>query len=292
MPGHVWAPLLAAARTRVAAVLVPQGGYAAGLACLSCGTWAECAECGGDLSRSAAHAVAVCKDCGTEAVAWHCPECREHRMRPVGLGADRLAEQLGRMASGVPVTQSSATVGVVADFKVDAGIVVATPGALPAVRGGYGYLTIVGARVSVNEGLGAESQALRRWFNAAALVAPRAEGGAVAVVGDLPVDVRQALAAWDGWEVAAADLSQRESLGLPPHRRALRLEGPSEAIEEATRAIEGLEAVVSRDSQGAWVVSSRGAMQGIVKKVRAVVVARSLRSASPLYVKVDATPSF
>lgn len=291
MPGHVWAPLLAAARTGLAAVLVPQGGYAAGLACLRCGAWAECAECGGDLSRSTANAVASCNDCGVEAVAWHCPECREHRMRPVGLGADRLAEQLGRMASGIPVTQSSATVGVVEDLAVEAGIVVATPGALPAVKGGYGYLAIVGARVSVNEGLGAEAQALRRWLNAAALVAARADGGAVAVVGELPVEVRQALVAWDGWEVAARDLAQRESLGLPPHRRALRLDGPADAIDEAVRSMEGVEASISRDSQGAWIVSSRGAMQGIVHAVRAVVIARSLRSASPLYVKVDATPS-
>ena len=291
MPAHVWAPLLAAAQKGVAAVMVPQGGYAAGLACLRCGTWADCAECGGDLSRETANGVASCNDCGVEAVAWHCPECREHRMRPVGLGADRLAEQLARMAAGVQVTQSSATVGVVADLAVDSGIVIATPGALPAVEGGYGYLAIVGARVSVNEGLGAEAQALRRWLNAAALVSARAVGGAVVVVGELPVDVRQALVSWDGWGVAFRDLEQRESLGLPPHRRALRLDGAIDAVDEAARAIEGAQPSISRDSQGAWVVSSRGAMQGIVGAVRAVVVARSLRSASPLYVKVDATPS-
>lgn len=291
MPGHVWAPLLAASQRGIAAVLVPQGGYAAGLACARCGTWAECAECGGDLSRSSANAVASCNDCGLDAVAWHCPECREHRMRPVGLGADRLTEQLARMAAGVVVTQSSATVGVVGDLAVDAGIVVATPGALPAVMGGYGYLAIVGARVSVNEGLGAEAQALRRWLNAAALVSARADGGAVAIVGELPADVRQGLVAWDGWDVASKDLAQRESLGLPPHRRALRLDGTPDAIDEAARAIEGADSSISRDSQGAWIVSSRGAMQALVGAVRAVVVARSLRSASPLYVKVDATPS-
>ena len=91
--------------------------------------------------------------------------------------------------------------------------------------------------------------------------------------------------------MAARDLAQRESLGLPPHRRALRLEGPTEAIDEAVRSMDSAEASVSRDSQGAWIVSSRGAMQGIVGAVRAVVIARSLRSASPLYVNVDATPS-
>ena len=291
MPEHVWAPLITAARAGVAAVVVPQGGYAAGLACIRCGTWAECAECGGDLSRATASSVAACNDCGTEAVAWHCPECREPRMRPVGLGADRLTEQLGRMAAGNAVTQSSATVGVVEDLVVDSGIVVATPGALPAVAGGYGYLAIVGARVSVNEGLGAEAQALRRWLNAAALVASRADGGGVAVVGEVPAEVRQALVAWDGWDVAFGDFTQREGMGLPPHRRALRLDGQPDAIDEAVRATDAEEASVSRDSQGAWIMSSRGAMQGIVGALRTVVVARSLRSATPLYVKVDATPS-
>jgi primosomal protein N' (replication factor Y) len=110
-------------------------------------------------------------------------------------------------------------------------------------------------------------------------------------VGELPVEVRQALVAWDGWDVASMDLAQRESLGLPPHRRALRLDGPSDAIDEAVLAVDSAEPSVSRDAQGAWIVSSRGAMPGIVEAVRAVVVSRSLRSATPLYVKVDATPS-
>lgn len=290
MPSHIWQPLIAAARDGVAAVIVPQGGYAAGLACFRCKTLAACAECGGDLGRTAAAAVAACRDCGTEAPAWHCPECREPRMRPVGLGVDRLVEQISRMAAGVTVTQSSATVGVVADFTVDTGIVVSTPGALPAVKAGYGYVAIVGARVSLSEGLGAEVQALRRWLNAAALVASRAHRGTVAVVGHLPAEVRQALVGWDGWDVAFRDFTQRESLGLPPHRRALRLDGPKDAIDEAAQVIDVSDGVVSRDAHGAWVMSSRGSMPSIVEAVRAVVVARSARSATPLYVKVDATP--
>lgn len=289
MPGHVWAPLSAASRAGVAAVVVPQGGYAAGLACARCGTLAECAECGGDLSRSASAAVPECRDCGSPAPDWHCPECREHRTRPVGLGADRLTEQLSRMAPGVKVTQSSATVGVLPDLVVDAGIVVATPGALPAVAGGYRYVAIVGARVSVGDGLGAEARALRRWLNAAALVTPRSQGGAVAVVGDVPAEVRQALVAWDGWSVAAADLVQREALGLPPSRRAIRLDGQSDALDEAAAAVDDTVVSVSRDADGAWILASRGAMQGVVDAVRGVVIARSQRGATPLYVKVDAT---
>ena len=290
MPAQVWSKLAAASHAGVAAVVVPQAGYAAGLACERCGTWAECAECGGDLGRASAGAIATCRDCGIEAHAWHCPECREHRLRPVGLGVERLTEQLARMAAGALVSQSSAASGVLPDLSVESGIVVATPGALPAVRGGYGHVAIVGARVSVNDGLGAEALSLRRWLNAAALAAARADGGGVSIVGDLPPDVRQALVSWDGLDVGQRDLAQRVTIGLPPHRRALRLEGSSEAIAEATLAIRGVDATVSNDRDGAWVVASRGAMAAVTSAVRAVVVARSARSASPLYVKVDATP--
>jgi len=203
---------------------------------------------------------------------------------------ERLTEQLARMAAGALVSQSSAASGVLPDLSVESGIVVATPGALPAVRGGYGHVAIVGARVSVNDGLGAEALSLRRWLNAAALAAARADGGGVSIVGDLPPDVRQALVSWDGLDVGQRDLAQRVTIGLPPHRRALRLEGSSEAIAEATLAIRGVDATVSNDRDGAWVVASRGAMAAVTSAVRAVVVARSARSASPLYVKVDATP--
>lgn len=290
MPAGVWAPLLAAARDGVAAILVPQSGYATGLACARCGTWAECAECGGDLSRSAASAVATCSSCGVEAPAWHCPECREPRMRPVGLGVDRLAEQVSRMAGDLTVTQSSATAGVVADLTVSEGIVVATPGALPAVAGGYGHIAIVGARVSVTEGLGAEVYASRRWLNAASLCAPRSQGGAVSVAGELPPEVRRALVAWDGWALGESDFAQRGPLGLPPHRRALRLDGTREAIADATTALHPLGIDIAGTGESAWVLASRGAMQAVTDAARSVAVRRSAASESPLYVRVDATP--
>lgn len=290
LPDREWPLLLAAAATGVAAVVVPQAGYASGLACVRCGTPAECPECSGDLSRSAATAVAKCSDCGVEAPDWHCPECREHRTRPVGLGVDRLAAQVTRMAPGVNVVQSSSTVGVIPDLTVDHGIVVATPGALPAVVHGYGHVTVVGARVSITDGLGSEAQSLRRWLNAAALVAPRQDGGRMSVVGELPEEIRQALVSWDGASVAARDLAQRVTLGLPPHRRALRIDGPPDAIDEAAHAVGGMTADLLRDADGAFVLASRGTMPAVTSALRGVVVSRSARSGTPLYVRVDATP--
>ncbi len=290
MPPSVWKPLIEAARDDVAAVLVPQAGYAQGLACARCDQWAECPECGGDLGASGPHAPAQCRDCGKEAAAWHCPQCRAYRLRPVGLGVSRLAAQLRRMAGGVPVIESSGTAGTIADHVPTEGIVVATPGALPAVVDGYRHCAIVGARVSVGEGLGSEVQAVRRWLNAAALVRGRANGGHVHIVGDLPERVRAALVAWDGWDLAAHDLEQRVELGLPPHRRALRLEGTSDAIDEAIAACADVPVDVSRDSDGAWLVAARGVMPRVVTRIRSIVIERSQGSLPPLFMRVDALP--
>ena len=291
MPGVVWGQVMQAAHRGVAAVVVPQSGYATGHACARCGTWAECQECGGDLARTAATAVPTCTDCGTAAPSWHCPECREHMTRPVGLGVDRLAGQVARMAPGTRVIQSSATAGVVPDLAISEGIVVATPGALPAVQGGYGHIAIVGARVSVTEGLGAEVNALRRWFNAAALGAGRDAGRAVSVVGEVPPELRRALISWDGWSVGESDFAQRAPLGLPPHRRALRLEGTRDAIATATAALQALGADTVDLADAAWVFAGRGAMQDVTDAARAMAVQRSASSEPPLYVRVDATPS-
>ena len=290
MPSSVWKPLLEAAREDIAAVLVPQAGYAQGLACARCDVWAECPDCGGDLSAKGPTAIPQCSDCGKEATAWHCPSCRGYRLRPVGLGVSRLAAQLRRMAGDVPVIESSAAVGTVADHVRSTGLVVATPGALPAVVDGYRHCAIVGARVSVAEGLGSEVQAVRRWLNAAALVRARSDGGHVQIIGDLPTHVRAALIAWDGWELGAVDFAQRVELGLPPHRRALRLDGPPDAITAATTAYGTAPVDVALDEAGAWLIAPRGVMPAVIEAIRSVIVERSRTSLSPLFMRVDALP--
>jgi primosomal protein N' (replication factor Y) len=203
---------------------------------------------------------------------------------------ERLAAQVERMAAGVPVVVSSSGTGIVADGAAHSGLVVATPAALPAVAGGYGHLAIVGARINVGEGLGAEYATMRRWMNAAALVAPRSSAGVVSVVGDLAEAVRRALVTWDGWDTGAQDLVQRQQLGLPPHRRAMRLDGPQEAIDTFARAAAPLEYDLSRDAEGAWVLATRTVMPDVVTVARAVAVERSVASAPPLFLRVDAVP--
>jgi primosomal protein N' (replication factor Y) len=204
-------------------------------------------------------------------------------------GVEAIAAQLRRMAPGVEVHLSSAASGTIADGVVQRGILVATPGALPAVDGGYARLVIVVADRPTPGGLGAELLALRWWINAAALVAPRADSGAVTLVGDVVATVRKAMQSWTPWEAAIGAYAERRQLGLPPVRRALRLDGSPPAIDAARHAIrQWPDATISADPEGAVVLVTRGDAQAVVDAVRAVVVGRSKAGETPLRLRVDA----
>lgn len=294
LPHAAFKPLASAAREAVAAVLVPQAGYAQGIACLRCDAWGSCASCGGDLlARQAAPslppAAPVCADCATQAVSWHCSSCGGYRWKPAGLGVERAAEQLERMLPEVDVSVSSSGTGILQDDEVPRGLVVATPGALPAVAGGYRHIVIVGARVTMAAGLGAEVDAVRRWLTTAALGAGRSSGGGVTLVGDVPSALRPAVLSFDGFETARRDLTVRTEAMLPPHRRSMRLDGPAMAITAVESRL-GDRADFARDADGAWVLATRAAMQDVVDVARAVAVERSASGDTPLYLRVDALP--
>lgn len=290
LPPAASVPLAAAAASGVAALLVPQAGFAKGAACTRCGEWAACSHCGGTLRPDASGRTLECAECDDPQDPWFCKECTSPRWQPRGLGVERIALQAGRMFPKVPVHVSAATHGTLGDFSVTRGLVVATPGSLPQVEGGYQHLAIIGARVVLAEGLGAETAAVRRWLNAAALVRGRTSGGAVTIVGDLPPRVRQALIGWDGLSLGQIDLAERTEAGLPPFRRSLRLTGEGSALDDALAALPHDHIQVARDPDGLWVLAPRSVMPACVEAVRTVARERSASNASPLHIRVDATP--
>lgn len=303
MPSDVWKSLRQAATEQPVAIQVPRTGYVNAVACAQCGTWAACTYCEGSLRIPAPGEPPVCRDCGREHRDWHCPECRSARLKATRQGVQAIAQQLRLMAPELEVHVSAAATGVLTDHSVDKGIVVATPGALPAVAGGYARLAIVSADAAVQGGLGAELLALRWWLNAAALVRGRDSGGVVSVLGELLPTVRQALVAWDPWSVATDAYTERATLGLPPARRAVSLEGDPRAIDAAlkvtvagsplSRALSSVGTVpahitVSHTPTGVVLLLPRGLAQEAVDGVRGVVKERSRTGDSPLKLVVDA----
>ncbi|MCL2668863.1 MAG: primosomal protein N' [Micrococcales bacterium] len=112
-------------------------------------------------------------------------------------------------------------------------LVVATPGAEPVAVGGYAAAVVLDAQVGAS--LRDETETLRRWLTAAALVRP---DGEVLVVGDGPPRPTQALVRWDPAWLASTDLAERIDLGLPPAVRVATLTGTRDAVETVAARVD------------------------------------------------------
>lgn len=295
MPSSAWRAVRDATSSGPVAVVVPRAGYVTAVACTGCGTWPECSQCGGELGLARGASDPTCRDCGAVAVDWHCAQCHGFKLSAVRQGVEAIAEQIKRMAPGVSVHLSSGANGTLADLTVSDGIVVATPGALPAVVGGYAALVVVSANSPLAGGLGAELLAMRWWLNAAALVRDRASGGRVLLIGDMPSSLKQALTTWSPWDFALEAYEERLQLGLPPTRRVVALEGDEHGINAALGAVVGPHALqdhpnvtASRTSYGVLLLLPRGLAQPAVDALRELIKERSRAGLAPMRMRVDA----
>ncbi|WP_102141041.1 primosomal protein N' [Mycobacterium hubeiense] len=227
---------LRAARTSLEAarpvlVQVPRRGYVPALACARCRAIARCRQCTGPLSLPERDAAgAMCRWCGREDPVLRCARCGSDAVRAVVVGARRTAEELGRAFPGTTVITSGgdAIVEAVPDAPA---LVVATPGAEPAVAAGYGAaLLLDGWALLGRQDLRAAEDALRRWMAAAAMVRPRGDGGVVAVVAESTIPTVQALVRWDPVGHAEAELESRTEVGLPPAVHMAAIDGELTAV--------------------------------------------------------------
>ena len=146
------------------------------------------------------------------------------------MGALRTAEELGRAFRGVPVI-SSAGDHVRASVGAEPALVVATPGAEPVAFGGYAAALLLDADSMLRfDSLRAPEAALRRWFNAAALVRSAAQGGVVVTTAS-PSPVEQALVRWDPTWFALYELDERSQIGLPPAVRTAAITGTEDDVQ-------------------------------------------------------------
>lgn len=218
-------------------VQVARSGYVPSFLCQRCRMPARCQRCRGPLALSAGSAVPGCVWCGRLAQPWRCGECGFDRWRTGAVGALRTAEELGRAFPNVPVVSSSGD-HVRARVGAEPALVVATPGAEPVAEGGYAAALLLDADAMLRfDSLRAPEAALRRWFNAAALVRSAAEGGVVVTTAS-PSSVEQALVRWDPAGFARFELGERAELGLPPAVRTAAVTGSQDDVNTFLSALE------------------------------------------------------
>lgn len=239
LPGAAWRAAREGLERGPVLVQVARAGYLPSLACETCREPARCPACQGPLAFTAGSSPAPqCRWCSTTARNWSCPHCGGRQLRKGATGVLRTAEELGRGFPGKTVVTSSGD-QVKASVGSAKALVVATIGAEPVAEGGYAAaLLLDGDSLLRRENLRAGEDTVRRWFNAAALVRPAAEGGLVVVTAAETAAVG-ALLRWDPAGYAARELALRVELQLPPAVRIASLTGPRAAVEHFTAAAGG-----------------------------------------------------
>ena len=240
LPGAAWRAAKEGLERGPVLVQVARAGYAPSLVCETCREPARCTACSGPLAIAGPggnSAVPQCRWCSSPAPSWRCGTCNGVRLRRGATGALRTAEELGRAFPGKPVITSSGdhVKATVPDAKA---LVVATVGAEPVATGGYAAaLLLDGDSLLRRENLRAGEDAVRRWFNAAALVRPAPEGGLVVITADDAAGVG-ALLRWDPAGYASRELALRQELQLPPAVRVASITGGRTSVGHFTDAVQ------------------------------------------------------
>ena len=293
MPHTAWE----AARTAVAhgpvLVQVARRGYVPGLACQDCRAPARC-SCGGPLVLRGRTSTPACAWCGAIRGDWRCTACHGSRLRAMAVGAERTVEEIGRAFPKVPVVASHGGHRLFA-VPDEPAIVVATPGAEPVAAGGYRAVLLLDARSMLGRpSLDAEEDAARRWFAAAALAAPLAP---VVITAENTLAPIQALVRWDAPWLAARELAERESAGLPPATRMAALVGAGEDVRAVAQRLRTPHRLLGPlpdptqhdpDRQRGLVVVHRREGRTLSRELASITMTRSAEGKSrPVHVHMD-----
>lgn len=229
IPSSAWKAARAGLDEGPVLVQVARPGYAPRLACADCAQSARCTTCAGPLAQRSASATPSCVWCGALAVKWRCRECDGTRLRMVGSGSARTADELGRAFPGYRVIVADGDHQVLT-VSSEPSLVIATRGAEPVAEGGYRAVLILdGAGMLARESLRVSEDCLRWWSNAIALAADGAPTVIVGVGGSLAT----ALVTWRQEDFASAELADRRELRFPPAVRVATLTGKAELVTDA-----------------------------------------------------------
>ena len=235
IPSSAWKEARAALEHGPVLIQVARPGYAPRLACADCRQSARCQVCEGPLGQKTSRSVPACGWCGAIAAHWKCSNCESEKLRVIGSGATRTAEDLGRAFPGVRIIIADGERQIL-HVGPEPALVIATRGAEPIAAGGYrAVLLLDGESLVARESLRVGEDCLRTWSNAAALAAHRAPVMLVGVGGALAT----ALATWRQADYARSELGDRRQLRFPPAVRVATVSGSLQAVADAVAAVSG-----------------------------------------------------
>lgn len=238
-------------------------GFAPLILCRGCGNALRCPECELTLTWHQQHACALCHTCGYETdIPSHCPKCQKPGVRYLGMGTERLEQELRallpkvsclRMDSDTMQGRGSHATALEKFRHGEAQILLGTQ--MIAKGLDFPNVTLVGVVDADTSLRQPDLRARERTFQLIAQVAGRTgrgpKGGRVLVQTSCPDDPSiQFAARHDFVGFATQELEERKLCQAPPYSTAVRviLRGPSEPAVEtsAQRLVDQLRATVMK----------------------------------------------
>ena len=233
LPERIFTPIRNALKNGPVLFLVPKKGYASALMCQKCKNLATC-SCGGKLSRRGQSSPPECVHCAKTFPTWSCQWCSQDKLVLLGRGAIRHGEEIGRAFPGYSVVNSDAD-HFVPEITEPKSLVIATSGMAPRFVGGYSAVVLLeGASFFSYADLRGQERSRESFFEAASYVK---DGGEILVSIDPSHPIIAALSTWNPAHMYKRELSELDSLNLPPFSRAITIDVD---VKEASSIAEGL----------------------------------------------------
>ena len=212
LPGRIFSEIKKAVAIGPVLFIAARKGYGNALLCSHCRNIALC-ECGGRLAVNAKGIAPSCVHCGKAFIAWKCSLCKRDKQYLAGRGIERASEEIARAFPGYPVIISSGE--VIRDAVIARpSLVLATPGAVPQVEGGYSAVVILdGMRFFSHTDLRSQERARELFAETASLI--RSKGSLLFVIDDSH-PIIAAISRWNIPPLLKRELSQYTELELPP----------------------------------------------------------------------------
>lgn len=212
LPGRIFSDIRANISQGSVLFLLPRKGYANGILCAHCKNVAVC-ECGGRLHLTSKNAEPACRICGTTTKDWKCSFCSRDKKFVVSRGIERAQEEIARAFPNTPIILSFGEV-IKDRVEVKPCIVLATPGAVPQVNGGYSAVVVLeGLSYFSHDDLRASERANELFFEVAGSVK---KGGVVLLALDDSHPIISCLIRWNPSSVLKRELAQRAEISFPP----------------------------------------------------------------------------
>lgn len=213
LPGKIFSQIRSALKKGPVLFVAPRKGYGNALMCAHCRNIATC-SCGGRLVVTGKNTAPSCVHCAKNHLDWSCTYCGRSKQYLAGRGIDRAAEEISRAFPNIPVIISSENLMKIS-IESQPSVVLATPGSMPLVDGGYAAVVILeGLRFFSHSDLRSIERARELFMESAALVSHK---GQVLIVIDESHPIIWAITRWSIAPLIKRELATLSELSLPPY---------------------------------------------------------------------------